>query len=95
MNPQNNVPDTGIQDLRVRLRPCPGCRCITGSIDADNAVACDCCRLRRLDLDQPTQRFLHNFISIFGRPIDPIRISTSPQPSGAGADDVIPAPLGD
>jgi len=86
--------------LRVRLRPCPACALIIATVVNGNAMTCDSCGRRRGRLDSETQRFLRDFIAIFGRPTAPIQIrppqavttETSPQPSGAGADDVINAP---
>jgi hypothetical protein len=104
----NNAPVSGAQDhnaplvgLRVRLRPCAGvCGCVIATVVTGAAVACASCGRRRARLDSETQRFLRDFVAIFGRPTAPIEIrppqavstETSPQPSGAGADDVINAP---
>jgi hypothetical protein len=85
------APDTGAQDtrigLRVKLRPCRRCQCVTGRITQDYTVACDSCGGNRLRLDHETLRFLRDFIAIFGRPIAPIEIRTKPSlpPPGAGA----------
>jgi hypothetical protein len=108
MLPVNNAPDIGVQDdnaplvgLRVKTRPCAGaCGCVIAHITPGAAVACASCGRRRARLDAETQRFLRDFVAIFGRPASPIEIrppqavstETSPQPSGAGADDVINAP---
>jgi hypothetical protein len=106
MLPINNAPVSGAQDhnaplvgLRVKLRPCPACGCIIRHINS-KAMTCDSCGRKRGRLDADTQRFLRDFIAIFGRPTAHIEIrppqavstETSPQPSGAGADDVINAP---
>ena len=104
MRSVNSAPDTGAQNhtapligLRVKLRPCPACGCIIAHINT-HAMTCDSCGRKRGRLDHDTQRFLRDFIAVFGRPTAPIEIrppqggtETSPQPSDAGADDVINA----
>jgi len=105
MQSENTAPEIGAQDdnaplvgLRVKMRPCAACGCIIAHINS-KAMTCDSCGRKRGRLDSETQRFLRDFIAIFGRPTAPIEIrppqavtETSPQPSGAGADDVINAP---
>jgi hypothetical protein len=81
---------TAYDGLRVKLRPCRNCGCISATIVKDEAITCDSCSRTRGRLDSETQRFLRDFIAIFGRPTSPIEIKqTSPRPSGAGAADVI------
>jgi hypothetical protein len=91
------APDTGAQGLtglRVKLRPCRRCQCLTGSIAEDNTVACDSCGGTRHRLDHETQRFLCDFVAIFGRPTSPIEIrKTSLLPSGAVAETSSIAPI--
>jgi hypothetical protein len=82
--------------LRVKFQPCRKCQCVIGHIAEDNAVVCDCCGTARLRLDHETQRFLSDFIAIFGRPIAPIEIrKTSLLPSGAVAETTSIAPTKD
>ena len=81
--------------LRVKLRPCHACGCISAHITKGEGITCDSCGGERGRLSHETQRFLGDFTAIFGRPTSPIEIrqsnftKTSPQPTGAGADDVI------
>jgi hypothetical protein len=91
----NNAPDTGAQDntaligLRVKLRPCGRCQCISAHIGDGALLTCDSCTRTRGRLDHETRRFLIDFIAIFGRPTAPIEIrdsQTSLQPTGAGAE---------
>jgi hypothetical protein len=92
----DTAPDTGAQGLRVKLHPCRRCQCVTGHIAEDNAVVCDCYGTARLRLDHETQRFLYDFIAIFGRPTSPIEIrKTSLLPTGAGAETPSIAPIED
>ena|SRR5262249_33257328 len=85
--------------MRVKLRPCRSCGCISAHIvkgEGITPLACDSCGIERGHLDHETQRFLRDFIAIFGRPTSPIEIKqTSLQPSGAGAETSPLAPIGD
>jgi hypothetical protein len=103
MHPVNTAPEIGAQDhnaplvgLRVKLRPCPACGCIIAHINS-KAMTCDSCGRKRGRLDADTQRFLRDFIGIFGRPTAPIEIrATSSLPSGAGVEtSPLTAPLED
>jgi len=82
----------GQKTLRVKLRPCRNCGCISAHITKGEGITCDSCGGERGRLDADTQRFLRDFIAIFGRPTSPIEIKqsnyteTSLQPSGAGAE---------
>jgi hypothetical protein len=79
-------------DLRVRLLPCRACGCVSATIAQRNVIRCDCCQRKRGRVGPDTQRFLNDFIALFGRPTAPIEIrqstETSPQLSGAAAEDV-------
>ena len=94
MHPVNKAPVSGAQDhnaplagLRVRLRPCVACGLVIATVVNGNVMTCDSCGRKRGRLDADTQRFLRDFIAVFGRPTAPIEIrTTSPQPSGAGAE---------
>jgi hypothetical protein len=86
--------------LRVKLRPCRKCGCISAHIAKDEGITCDSCGGERGRLSRETQRFLGDSIAIFGRPTSPIEIKqsnyteTSLQPPGAGAETSSPAPTG-
>jgi hypothetical protein len=82
--------------LRVRLRPCRKCQCVTARISEDVLLVCECCGANRGDLDLETQKFLRDFIAIFGRPTAFIEIpESSLLPSGAGAETESIAPTED
>jgi hypothetical protein len=85
-----------LTDLRVKLRPCRKCQCVTARISEDVLLVCDCCGTKRGDLHPETQTFLHTVVDIFGRPTAFIEIrEPSLLPSGAGAETEIIAPIKD
>jgi hypothetical protein len=65
---------TEIVGLRVRLRPCRACACISATIVEGNVMACDSCRRKRGRLDGEVLRFLRDLVTHFGRPTAPIEI---------------------
>jgi hypothetical protein len=86
----DNAPNTEAQDLtglRVRLRPCRACGCISAAIIKNNAIACESCGRKRGKVDDDVQRFLRDLIAHFGRPTAPIEIRppSSPAAPAGGA----------
>jgi hypothetical protein len=87
---------SALTGLRVRLQPCRKCQCVTAHISEDVLLVCECCGANRGDLDLETQKFLRDFVAIFGPPTALIEIrEPSLLPSGAGAETEIIAPTED
>lgn len=89
--------------LRFKLRtPCRFCRCDAACVGNGQwknlPLCCEQCDRERGRLTYGTQRFIHEFIKLCGRPTSPIEIrqsnyiETSLQPSGAGAETDATAP---